>query len=882
MFKTLSKTIVERYKLVLIISAVAFVISILMAMNVGMDSSMEGMLPEGSRSLQASREFEEYFESQDNVLVVVQGEKHESEGFIDELGDKLQSKDIISSILYKVDMAEIKDYLHLYIDKGHYEGLEKEINDRTSALSQFMEEKEFVTLSALFLQRFDDLPEGNREAFLNSFAKFVVSPEDLTDKEREQLFSVMLFGYTADREEDAGYIVSDSGDTYLMMIKPNINSEDFVEDRALYFNTLEDSIVQVKDSGGYEVSVGYTGGAFVQDYEADETMFDGFLSTAAITFILIILFIILSFKRLLLPVSAGYPLLLGAVLATAFAWLVYKNLNMFSISFAILLLGLGIDFGVHIISRYLEEREGGLDVSAAVATTVRETSSGIFVAAITTAIAFFTFLMAEFTAFTQMGVISGGGIILLCVTMIFVMPSIILLFDLKGGSQKQLKGSGYEFLKPVGRAVEQKPLVFVVIFAIAAVILAGNVFNTNIKTDISEIYPEDMECLQWLDVVEDEFAFNPTTLVFMVDDMDELERVSEELSSRDDIRQLESVLNYMPEEQDYKVSVIKKLNTGLRIKPQNGKSVTQEELLFAFGGIINFLAERGIDESAEGYRLMENARTAFLTEGNNESTEAVETTDNNTESSRGASGFYSVTADIENLLLNEKKFTYDKLPHDIKANYAGKDGKLSVEVVPDVNVWDSENYQNIAEAIYDVSGRTPVGMPAIMNEVTEYAKSDVVRISLFCLGTLFIILWLMFKSMKDAIIVIIPLVLMIYMTLGIAPIIFGDDLNIFSIIAFPVLVGIGVDSGVHLLHRIKHSEDKDLSHILAYTGKAIVMTTITTLIGFGSLYFINHPGLSSFGLVTIVGMALCLMLTLILVPSLYLLFNKKGRNEGTV
>lgn len=862
MLNNLAKGIMKCYRAILAVSLVVFLAAAFISQNIGMDSKMEGMLPDNSESLKAVSEYDRYFKSQDNVMVVVQGE--DSQSFMDALEEKLTREKTANNILYKVDMEPLEDYLHLYLDTEKYRELEQQLKDKSSELARFLKSKDISSFSQLFIARFEKSNVENQEKLLDELTKLLTPNTALTQEEKEHFFSTLLFGEISDKKQSE-YLVSDSQKTYLMMIKPNIDMQDFVKSRSGFFSALQQAIDDVKAIGSYRVEAGITGGALVQDNEADNTMFNGFFSTALLTFVIIILYIVLSFRKILLPLAAGYPLVLGAILATTFAYAAYKNLNMFSISFAVLLLGLGIDFAVHIISRYLEERAQGYDAKAAVANTMNETSTSMIVGTVTTAVAFLTFLTAKFKAFTQMGVISGVGILILCMTMLIVMPALILLLDSKKTSNKPLKDSEYKFLRPLGRMVEKRPYVFLVVIVILAIAVSGNVIKTNIKTDMSKIYPQNMECLKWLKIVEQEFGYNPTTLLFMADNMEELEQSVEKLSARGDVKKVESILTYLPEQQDYKLNVMKELNRAMKQKGAIQQNINPTSIITAIANINDRVQKSGISRDTESYKKLVVMEEAL--QGPN--------------SKAALTGLYSSLkqlgySDSDGLFLSERRMTIDQLPENIKSNFIGREGKFSVEVVPKSNIWHSDSFNSLKEAIVLASGSVPVGMPALMHEVTSYVKGDILRISMLCFIALFVILWVMFKKVLDAVIAILPLLFTIYITLGIIPVL-GVDLNIFSVTAMPILIGIGIDSGVHLLHRIKSSADKDIGYILSHTGKAIMMTTITTLIGFGSLYFVNHPGLASFGMVTVVGMGLCLLITLIMVPALYLTVYRRGR-----
>jgi uncharacterized protein len=811
MINKLSGLIIKRYKLILVLSLVVFILSLLIAVKVGMDSNMENILPHDSKSVNASNEYGKYFSSQDNVLVVVKGKSEDCESFMEALSNKLLTDRTANSVLYKFDLSSLNNYLHLYIDTESYRKLDVQLNDINSELSNFLQNKDLSSLSLLFQKRFETVPPGRQESLLNQFSKLIDSNVELTYEEQRELFSTLLFGEVELPDAKEEFITSPAKDIYLMIIKPNIDMKNFVGSVGDFFKALQHSIEDTKTTGNYSLEVGITGGALVQDHEADNAMFNNFYGTAILTFIIIILFVVISFRRLVLPLTSAYPLLLGAVLSTAVAYMLYRNLNMFSVSFAVLLLGLGIDFAVHILSRYMEERSSGLNTAEAVSNTIAKTGPGMIIGAVTTAVAFLAFLSAKFKAFTQMGVISGAGILILCAVMLLVIPSIIMLMDYGKQSKTAVKASEYRFLRPIGKIIERKPGAFIAGVLALCILLMGNVLKSDIKTDMSKIYPQDMECLEWLKLVEEEFGYNPTSLLFMVDTVEELEKVTAELSKREDIRKVDSILEYLPKDQDYKLQVVKKYNNALRSK-----------------------------NSA----VSKNLPTGIM------------------------------PIDERNLLLREDKLSIEKLPESLKENFVGKEGKLSLEVMPAVNIWENENFIRIQQSIIEASGNTPVGMPVIMNEVTHYVKNDVLRISIFCLTAIFIILFLIFKNFKAALTTMLPLAATICLTLGILPLL-GSELNIFSIIAFPILIGIGIDSSVHLKHRMKSSPDSDIPHILSHTGKAIMMTNLTTLIGFGSLCFVNHPGLASFGFTVVIGMIVCLIITLTLLPSLYLVLFRR-------
>jgi predicted RND superfamily exporter protein len=207
--------------------------------------------------------------------------------------------------------------------------------------------------------------------------------------------------------------------------------------------------------------------------------------------------------------------------------------------------------------------------------------------------------------------------------------------------------------------------------------------------------------------------------------------------------------------------------------------------------------------------------------------------------------------------------------------FIGKNNKFTMEISPKGNIYDKEIYTEIEEDVLNLTGRLPIGMPALMLEIIELIRTDIINIVGFCIGVIFIFLIITFKKIKIALITLIPLLTSLYLTL-VSMELFNIDLNIFSIIAFPIILGIGIDSSIHLEHRIIENKES-IPYIIEHTGKAVILTSVTTILGFGSLSFSSHQGISSIGLTVVLGMSISLINSLTLLPALNSIFKIKER-----
>ncbi|WP_245747500.1 efflux RND transporter permease subunit [Anaerobacillus alkalidiazotrophicus] len=742
--KHLANLLLNKYKLILFISLLVFGLSVILASKLNISSDMEELLPHDSQTLHSIREFEQYFDSQESGIVVVQGDTEMSKHFLAELEQQLLANEIDADLLYKVDLSSLKDFGLLYLDTSFFIDLETALNT-----------------------------------------------EDI--EEIDQLLTSLKDNQSFQSEKNTiQYITNDDENVFLLMIRFKLDKNvDFLESRELIYDQLRETIDYLLTKEEFlDLEAGLTGGAFIQDIEADRVALDGFLGTFFITILFIIFLIVLSFRRTLLLTSVIYPLILGALLTAAFAYLFYGSINVFSMSFALLLVGLGIDFSIHLIARYLEERENGEDVSYSVKNAIQGTGVSITIGAITTSVAFFTFVLAKFKAFEQMGIISGMGIILLCTTMIMIVPALMMIIDSKRPFAKKKKIK-FTFLYSFGEIIEKKPSIFILSILVLLPLLFVNVKNTEVIGDLDKIYPDNIESKKWEAVVKEQFDYNPNTLTFMVENEEVLKDVVRKLEKRADVEKILSIYEYLPEQQEYKTEVINKLMT--------------------------FLENVGYPQIG---------------------------------------------------IFNINKMEINDLPANLIANFAGKEGRLLVEVIPAVNIYEEAYYNELKVAILNASGNTPVSMAAIMNEVIGLVKEDIIKISILCIVIVAIFLLVIFKSIKEMLICVTPVVLTLYVTIGVLPLL-NLEINILSIAALPLLIGIGIDSSIHLLHRLKTQKERNIGYALMTTGKAIILSAMTTCIGFGSLIFINHPGMAMLGATVSLGLLICLIITLTVLPSLY-------------
>ena len=223
-------------------------------------------------------------------------------------------------------------------------------------------------------------------------------------------------------------------------------------------------------------------------------------------------------------------------------------------------------------------------------------------------------------------------------------------------------------------------------------------------------------------------------------------------------------------------------------------------------------------------------------------------------------------------MANTEPLTLGNLPVEIKNRFTGKSKNIFIiNVYPETNIWeDSRFLYRFSEEATELSEKA-TGLPPIFVELMDIMSKDGKKSTYLAIIAVFLVLLLDFRSLKYALIGMVPLVFGAIWMIGIMEL-FGLQFTMLNIMAVPLIIGIGIDDGVHILHRWKL--EKDLDIVYRSTGKAILLTSLTTMLGFGSLWFATYRGLGSMGIALFIGVGTCFLATLFVIPAILGLPNK--------
>jgi hypothetical protein len=583
---------------------------------------------------------------------------------------------------------------------------------------------------------------------------------------------------------------------------------------------------------------------------------------ASIMVVLVLLFVLRSVRLLAIAVVT---LVAGLSLTASFAALTVGHLNLLSVAFAVLYVGLGVDFILHLSLRLEELCAGGSEIDAALIETGRGVGSSLLICAVTTAAGFFAFIPTDFDGISELGLISGGGMIISLIVSLTLLPALLKLCwrDRRKSvvPRPARDGRGGRW-RPIAPRLTVIAAAVVAIGALA--LLPGLRFDGN-PINLRDPEAESIRALEDLAAASDAPLFNLTVLVPGAAAAADLAARLDEL---DAVRRVQTAAALVPADQDDKRLILEELDLvlGGRLADFEPVPIAPERLVGELRALVSESARRGAaasDSSAAEPRLAALAAEwlgAHAGLGRAEAEAMARALD---EDLRG--GLVEQVRRLEHGL-GASPFGRDELPRELLDRWVNEQGHELVEIVPAEDLGDHEAAARFVEAVRAVAPNA-TGLPVVYQEasVTVTRAFREALIYAFVVVTLLLILFL--KSVRDLMLVLAPIVFAAVVTAGLS-VVLDLPLNFANIIALPLLIGVGVDSGIHMVHRMRTEPPKDGDPLHTSTSKAVFASALTTVASFGNLAFASHVGMASMGQLLTLGMAMSLIAVLGLLPAL--------------
>jgi len=880
-------------------------------------------------------DYSETFGGASDIVVVVEAEQsHDIKNAINELGQRLNSEpEFFTDVLYKIETEDLRGKGLQYLSPRQLEAGLRRIDEYSPIIRGQWDltrvDRMYYRLRDQYAARGRPPRSDQRDPLLEhasalsgSMAAYLKNPGDFRSPWPNLL---PVAREVRSQANGTTYMMNRRGDLGFLKVKPTEADESF-DGASRSIERLRALIAQMAPQHA-NVKISLTGIPVLENDEMLRSKSD-MLKASLISFAGVGLLLFLGFRGFRHPALALVMLAVGMIWAFGFTTLAVGHLNILSVSFAAILIGLGIDFAIHFLARYLELRHNGKELKPALAETSTGVGVGVVTAAVTTALAFFCATFTEFLGVAELGIIAGGGILLCAAATFIVLPALIALADRNVEPRKlptPLAGNALRTL------TSRFPKTVMAVCVLMLLGVGSQIFRVNDgEIELKVRYDYNLLNLQakGLESVEIQkriFQEAGDSLLYAVsianspEEARQLRRRFEALPTVHHAEELASRLPaYHPRQtrlliQSYRAQLARlprsvpqlprpdpaevgKAMEQLYLQVRRSQHPTAVRVASRLNDFLNQYEELPLRQQIRFINAFQQR------------------------SSRAMLGQLHALANAT----DTRPVRMADLPVELTSRFLGDEGKWLVQIFPREEIWDVEPLERFVKDVRSVDPNV-TGTPLQNYEAAGQIKDSYQDASVYALVVICLVLlvdfvsgrhkWLAllpplaivlfaaalmqarrmeinyvmmaiayvamaaaiagtldFRNVRDVLLAMLPPVtggVLMFGLLGLM----GIDLNPANLIVLPLVLGIGVDDGVHVVHDFR--SQRSGYRMSSSTINAITLTSLTSMIGFGSMMLAAHRGLYSVGLVLVVGVGSCLFVSLVMLPTLLTLLSRR-------
>jgi hypothetical protein len=638
-----------------------------------------------------------------------------------------------------------------------------------------------------------------------------------------------------------------------------------------------EAIYRIRDELGlYEengIKVRLTGDV-VLDYENLLIVNKAMGLTTLASFMLVALVLVIGLGSGRLVLASLLTLVLGFIWTLGFALFVVGRLNLISVAFGVLFIGLSIDYGIQYCIRYRELIFSGFDHHGAVIETGKGLGVGLRVCAVAAAIGFYSFLPTPYTGVSELGLIAGTGMLINLFATLSLLPAFLTLFPLKKTGMKE-----FTLDRPLYRVPYQYAKL--IILGTIVVSIATLPFLPKLYFDYNplDLYNPESEAVLTIKELFKNEGTAPWTISILAKNGQEAEEIAQRLRGLREVKEAITLASFIPEDQSGKLAILSDIALFMppgmeTVKPEKltyEKYKTSLESLEASLKKVFSISQKGADDYTASVSRLQRSLEGLKKMIN--------------EPAKGKEAFDKLERSLLTNLpvlfrqiqtsLQARAVRESDLPGELRSRYVASDGRYRIEVFPRENILKADCLRRFVEAVVAIAPNS-TDAPVTIRE----AGNAVVRS--FLLATLYAILAISFyllielRRLQDALLALLPLALSLLM-MAAASVIFDLPFNFANVIVVPLLLGSGVED-VYLIYRFRKDPPLSGNMLETSTARALFLSTLTTILSFSALSFSPHRGMASMGKLLTIGIGSLMITTLVFLPALLRFVKNTGRD----
>jgi len=916
-FELVAKLAIKRPWTVVIVTIILVLISGELANNLKIKTNFKELMPQSHPVVTEYNNIVENYQGASMVIVGAIGKEKSLKKFVDEIAPEIETyKSLVKRVEYKLNKNFFENHGLMVMKTKDLKNSLKSYNDL--GLKPFITEINNSFEKTYIADGEESISNKEKEnnaiaqidglkVWIETMSSYIQDPSDKNPETGEKVVDKLLFG-----DE---YFLSQDKNMIIFMVQPSFSVEDI--DKSVALTDSIRSLIAKKLVKYPDITLAGPSGMIAIAADEMESAEEDMSFTTIIAFILILVLFIVSFRMVSAPVLAFTSLIIGIMLTTGFVSLSIGSLNIMTSMFAVILIGLGIDFNIHIISTYNQIRTNNETPENAIRLTFNKTANGVFIGALTTALAFFTLMVSENQGMKEFGLVAGAGVIFCVISSLLVLPSLIAIQEkirykkiakieqkmskVNAGSpdykklenklitKQKIKTTDYRFLGNFAHMIANKRLLVISIVIAVSVFLFYNATKLEFDYDYLELEPKGLQSIAIQDSILSKYDLSSDIVMITTNSVEESRELAEKAKRLSKIGMVSTISDYIPSPDEYqqKVEYIETIKQQLN---SNKASVLKDNEIDMLIDELYRLEDNFIELAQMAYvggqdkldeKLKEITGDLEVDAANRKSmiNKLVKLINSNQGKALNAMQVFQSHYEpvLRKKLLSmssTEAITLENLPNEIKSQFISADGKqFLVSLYPKEQVWDGEFLETFSKQMKKLDDHV-TGFPLIMYVLIDYIGKDGRLAASLALLVIFILLLLDFRSLKFALITLVPLIFGVLWMVGIMSLI-GMKINILNAVGLPLILGMGVDTGVHVIHRYKIEGANKIKTIFSTTGKAVLISSLTSILAFGSLGFALYRGLASLGIALAIGITTCLLATIIILPAIISFIDQK-------
>ncbi len=843
------------------------------------------------------------FVSATSIVVVVQGEEERIKAFAEEVvplieaaADPKEGELYIKRIDYKLETGFLKDH-GLMLTKADDLKNMKDVFENPNLVPLLENinkglEKEYVGRGESISTR---EKEDNAVRFLDGLENLVktmrgsVAEAPITKAKAQEAVDRLLFG--------GPYMLSYDKKALILNLIPNFNMTEM--EKVVSSTEAIQKVIDSTLKGYPDVQAGLTG---MIPLAHDEEIYalKSMGHTTIIAFVAIFILLVFSFRMWVAPLLALLNLLMGIIWAMGLTTLLVGELNLMTSGMAAILIGLGIDFSIHIISIFAEGRSLGKPIEIAMEETFLKSGMGILIGGLTTCAVFFTMLISSSRGMKEMGLVTGSGLLAVLIVTFLSLPSLLCLRERrlerrrqKKGLQKVMKDISFKSFGAVTSFLSRRYIATIISSIVVTVLLVVSALQISFDQNMMNMEAKGLTSIALQDTVLNKFDLSMDYALILADRVGESRSLAQKAKNLSSVAMVDDISLYLPSEEQQRrrtpyLNEIRKAILASNLNNDFGPNDLNElvkELKRLQMNIMELqdMAFLGGQDKVES-KCSELVGKPDEPEPKSTISELIHLLEGNRKiATVGLKRFQKEFAPYfkESVLRmsSAQMISLRDLPTSILDRYANQArSQFLVAVFPAGNIWQDKGYLERFVSDLEKVSRKATGMAPVMKALFDVVAKDGKKAVMLSIAVIFMLLWLDFRKLGYALLAMIPLTAGAFWMVGVMKLV-GMQLTVMNIMGLPMIIGIGIDDGVHIIHRWRIEGRGMVKKIFASTGKAILLTSITTMLAFGSLIFSVWRGFASLGGAMFIGVGTCFLSTVIILSGIIGLLERKRGNS---